>query len=78
MKRLIALLVLLAGCGHGPVHNPVHYGHTGPVNYEAMVLIHKGLQQAAFHRRFILIEGQDSHDTAAPVHEQPVKGSTQP
>ena len=54
MIKLVVLLVLLAGC-HSPMHNPVYTG-PGPVDYEAMVLIHKGLQDAAFHRRYILIE----------------------
>lgn len=60
MKKLIVFMVLVAGC-HGPVHNPVHYGHTGPVDYETMVLIHKGLQQAAFNRQYIQIE-EEQHE----------------
>lgn len=56
MKRLIVLIVLFTGC-HSPMHNPVYTG-PGPVDYDAMVVIHKGLQDAAFHRRYILIEEQ--------------------
>lgn len=55
MKRLSVLLVLLAGCGHGPTHHPVYTGPE-PVSYETLATIHRGLQEAAFHRRFILIE----------------------
>lgn len=57
MKKCLLILFLLAGC-HSPVHNPVYTG-PGPVDYETMVTIHHGLQEAAFHRRFILIEEKE-------------------
>jgi hypothetical protein len=54
MKKLIVLLLLLAGC-HSPMHSPVYTGPQ-PVSYETLATIHRGLQQAAFHRRYVLIE----------------------
>ncbi len=65
MKKLIVLLALLAGCGHGPVHHPIYTG-PGPVSYETLAQIHRGLQDAAFYRRFILIEDEAQHGYTGP------------
>ena len=51
----VGFLLLCGGCGHSEVHNPVYTGPE-PVDYETLAVIHRGLQDAAFHRRFILIE----------------------
>lgn len=58
MKKLCLLLVLLlAGCGHSTGYNSITH-RPDPVSYETLAQIHRGLEQAAFHRRFILIEGE--------------------